>query len=144
MITIFKKKPKQIELISFNDVYFNRHTFNLLDEYAKQIIMQIDHSEMVNKYQIKSRFDNLALNIDKLSTGCKTVLNILYNPDKCFDIRECGNNALDVIYSLPQGNVYCDYPWISFDMKQVSVFGEKGIKIIDTYESLKEWWLDKD
>lgn len=70
--------------------------------------------------------------------------HILYNPDKCFDIRECGDNALDVIYSLPQGNVYCDYPWISFDMKQVNVFGEKGIKTIDTYESLKEWWLDKD
>jgi len=58
---------------------------------------------MLDKYAISSRFDGMKLNIDKLSTGCKTALNVLYNPDKVFDIRECGDNALDVIYALPCG-----------------------------------------
>lgn len=140
MITVYKKKTNKIELISLNDIYFNKKTVELLDERANEIIKQIDHSEMINKYQIKSRFDNLCLNIDKLSTGCKTVLNIIYNPDKCFDIRECGDNALDVIYSLSQGNVYCDYPLISFDMEHVNVYDKNNINVIDSYESLKEWW----
>lgn len=29
-----------------------------------------------------------------LSTGCKTVLNILLNPDRCFDTLGCGSNAM--------------------------------------------------
>ena len=84
------------------------------------------------------------MNIDKLSTGCKTALNILYNPDKVFDIRECGDNALDVIYALPNGNVYCDYPLISFDMGKVTVRDKKGSRVIDSYDALKEWWTSED
>ena len=62
----------------------------------------------------QNNFKPEVINIDKLSTGCKTTLNILYNPDVIFDIRECGENALDVIYSLPKGKVYCDYPLILY------------------------------
>ena len=136
MITIYKKKPssKTMELVVMNDIYFNQKTVSLLDDRAKDIIRQIDHSDML------SPFDGMTLNIDKLSTGCKTALNVLYNPDKVFDIRECGDNALDVIYSFPEGNIYCDYPLISFDMDKVLVSEKKGKREIDSYEALKEWW----
>ena len=142
MITVFKKKPssKTMELVVMNDIYFNQNTVSLLDERAKEIIRQIDHSDMLSPFSIRSRFDGMALNIDKLSTGCKTALNVLYNPDKVFDILECGDNALDVIYSLPEGNIYCDYPLISFDMDKVLVYEKKGKREIDSYEALKEWW----
>ena len=142
MITVFKKKPssKAMELVVMNDIYFNQITVSLLDDRAKEIIRQIDHSDMLSPFSISSRFDGMALNIDKLSTGCKTALNVLYNPDKVFDIRECGDNALDLIYSLPEGNIYCDYPLISFDMDKVMVYEKKGKREIDSYEALKEWW----
>ena len=97
-----------------------------------------------DKYAISSRFDGMKLNIDKLSTGCKTALNVLYNPDKVFDIRECGDNALDVIYALPCGNVYCEYPLISFDMDKVNVYEKKGMREIDSYDELKEWWTSEN
>ena len=146
MITVFKKKPasKTIELVVINDIYFNQYTVSLLDDRAKEIIRQIDHSEMLSPFSISSRFDGMALNIDKLSTGCKTALNVMYNPDKVFDIRECGDNALDVIYSLSEGNIYCDYPLISFDMDKVLVYEKKGKREIDSYEELKEWWSHED
>ena len=48
----------------------------------------------VGKYKIRSRFDDIIIDIDKLSAGCKTALNVLYNPDKIFCLKECGNNAL--------------------------------------------------
>ena len=142
MITVYKKKPssKGLELVVMNDIYFNQNTVSLLDDRAKEIIRQIDHSDMLSPFSISSRFDGMALNIDKLSTGCKTALNVLYNPDKVFDIRECGDNALDVIYSLPGGNIYCDYPLISFEMDKVMVYEKKGKREIDSYEALKEWW----
>ena len=145
MITVYRKKsvPKSKELIELNDVFFNKYTVSLLDDRAKEIIAKIDRSEMLSQYAIRSRFDGTTLNIDKLSTGCKTALNIMYNPDKIFDIRECGDNALDVIYALPDGNVVCDYPLISFDMFSVNVFDNKGVREISSYEDLKEWWTDE-
>lgn len=142
MITIYKKKTKDIEFL--NDIYFNQNTVELLDERAKSVIKQIDQSEMLSKYTIKSRFNETVLNIDKLSTGCKTALNIIYNPQKIFDIRECGENALDVIYRLPSGNIYCEYPLISFDMQSVEVYDKSEKRVINSYEELKEWWADEN
>ncbi|MBR6221724.1 MAG: DUF4869 domain-containing protein [Clostridia bacterium] len=142
MITVYKKKPSpnDRELVTLNDIFFNKSTATRLDDRAKDIIAKIDQSEMLSPYAIASRFDGMKLNIDKLSTGCKTALNILYNPDKVFDIRECGDNALDVIYALPSGNVYCDYPLISFEMDKVMVRDDKGVREVESYEALKEWW----
>lgn len=146
MITVYKKKsvPGEMQIIELNDVFFNKYTAEKLDEKAAAVIAQIDNSEMINKFTIKSKFDGLSLNIDKISTGCKTALNIMYNPDKIFDIRECGDNAVDFIYSLDAGNIYCDYPLISFDMDSVYVYDKKGKIEISSYDELKEWWQDEN
>ena len=146
MITVYKKKylPKNMELTTINDIFFNKCTVSMLDDRAREIIAKIDHTEMLSRYAIRSRFDGAMLNIDRLSTGCKTVLNIMYNPDKAFDIRECGDNALDVIYALPEGNVVCDYPLISFDMDRVKICDKKGVRVIASYDELKEWWANED
>lgn len=78
MITIFKNKkdiPQEKDYIELNDIFFNQNTAGKLDERAAQFIEKIDDSELLSKYKIRSRFDDIALNIDRLSTGCKTVLN---------------------------------------------------------------------
>ena len=68
MIKVFKKDaiPKSMELISLNDLFFNKVTVDLLDKKAKQVIEHIDDSEMISQYMIKCRFDGSVLNIDKL------------------------------------------------------------------------------
>ena len=146
MIIVYKKKaiPSDLELIEINDLFFNKYTVELLDDKARAIISSIDKSEFIDKYSIGSRFDGTRLNIDKLSTGCKTTLNILYNPDKVFNISECGENALDIIYSLERGNVYCDYPMISFNMVEVGAMDHEGYHIFKDYEELKEWWKNEN
>ncbi len=146
MITVYKEKaiPKNMELIKLNDIFFNKYTAEKLDDKAADIIFKIDQSKMVDKFSIQSRFDGAVLNIDKLSSGCKTILNILYNPDKVFDIRECGENAIDVIYGLESGNITCEYPLISFEMKKVIAVNKKGSCEFDSYDELKEWWSDED
>ncbi len=147
MITIYKNKkdiPQNMEYIELNDVYFNQKTASILDERAEKIIEEIDGSMRVGKYKIRSRFDDIIIDIDKLSAGCKTALNVLYNPDKIFCLKECGNNALEVVYSLEQGNVYSDYAMIPFDMEAVNIKTASEEKIISDYEELKEWWGNEE
>lgn len=146
MIKIYKKKaiPKSLELIKINDQYFNKYTAEMLDERAADTIWKIDRSRMIDKFFIESRFDGTKINIDKLSTGCKTALNIVYNPNKIFDISECGENALEMIYALEQGNVYCEYPMIAFDMTEVKAVDAEGEHMFTDYEELKEWWNNEN
>jgi hypothetical protein len=147
MITIYKDIkdiPPNMEYIELNDVFFNQNTASILDERAEKIIEDIDGSKQVGKYKIRSRFDDIILDIDKLSAGCKTVLNILYNPDKVFCLKECGNNALEVVYGLNQGNVYSDYAMIPFDMESVNVRTASEDKVVSDYEELKEWWSNEE
>lgn len=143
MITIFKSKrdiPRDKEYIELNDIFFNQNTAGKLDERAEKFIEKIDDSELLGKYKIRSRFDDIILNIDRLSTGCKTVLNVFYYPDKVFCLKECGNNALEVLYSLEKGFVYSEYAMIPFGMVQVEIQTLGGKKVINDYEELKEWW----
>lgn len=143
MITIYKNKndiPQEMEYIELNDIYFNQNTARELDDRAKKIINIIDQAELISKYKIRSKFNDIVLDIDKLSAGCKTVLNVLYNPNKVFCLKECGDNALVVLYSLKTGNVYSDYALIPFEVEAVSVQTHAGKKEIHDYEELKEWW----
>ena len=136
MITIFKNKndiPGDMDYIELNDVFFNQNPASRLDSMASAIIEKIDDSRLVDKYKIESKFNGVVVDIDCLSTGCKTILNVLYFPNKVFCMKECGDNALEVLYGL-------DYAVIPFDMKEVRVFDKKGKRVISDYEELKEWW----
>ncbi len=143
MITIFKNKndiPQDMEYVELNDIYFNQNTARKLDDRAQKFIGIIDEAKLIGKYKICSKFNDIVLDVDKLSAGCKTVLNVLYNPDKVFCMKECGNNALEVLYNLDAGNVYSDYALIPFEMAAVCVQTSFGKKEICDYEELKEWW----
>ncbi len=146
MITIFKNKldiPNNMEYIELNDLFFNQNTTALIDKRAEKFIETIDGAKLIGKYKILSRFDDVAIDIDKLSAGCKTVLNVLYYPDKVFCLKECGNNALEILYNLEKGYVYSEYALIPFTMDSVMVQTKSMKKIISDYEELKEWWEDE-
>ena len=147
MITIFKNKndiPQGMEYVELNDIYFNQITALKLDEKAEKVIETIDEAKLISKFKIRSKFNDVVLDVDKLSAGCKTVLNVLYNPDKVFCLKESGNNALVVLYGLEVGNVYSDYALIPFEMNTVNVYTSSGKKEINDYEELNEWWKDEE
>ena len=147
MITIFKNKrdiPGDMGYVELNDIFFNQNTVSRLDDRASSIVKKIEASKLIGKYKMESKFNGVTLDIDCLSTGCKTVLNVLYSPDKVFCIKECGDNALDVLYGLDAGAVYSDYALISFDMDAVKVIDDNGTRIIHDYEELKEWWNNEE
>lgn len=147
MITIFKNKrdiPDDMDYVELNDVFFNQNTVLKLDDRASVIVEKIDASRLIGKYKIESKFNGVTLDVDCLSTGCKTVLNVLYFPDKVFCLKECGDNALAVLYALEAGAVYSDYAVIPFDMNGVKVYDKKGMREISKYEELKEWWNNEE
>lgn len=143
MLTIYKNKkdiPQTTNYIELNDIFFNKNTAIKLDEQAKPIIEKIDGAKLISKFKITSKFNRVTLDIDCLSTGCKTVLNVLYFPEYVFCLKECGDNALEILYKLENGFVYSDYAIIPFDMETVKVISNSKETIIDDYETLKEWW----
>lgn len=146
MITIFKDKkdiPREIEYVELNDLFFNQNTVLRLDERAEAVIEQVDQAKPAGKFKIISKFNGVTLDVDCLSTGCKTVLNVMYFPDKVFCMKECGDNALETLYNLDSGSVYSDYAVIPFTMGTVTTYSDGIRKEIDDYEELKEWWSDE-
>lgn len=147
MITIYKSKkdiPQEMDYIELNDVFFNQNTPEKFDDRASGIVEKIDDARLLGRYKIQSKFGREILDVDRLSTGCKTVLNIMYFPDKVFCIKECGENALEILYGLKQGAVYSDYAVIPFEMNELTVWAKGEERIIDDYEALKEWWKDEE
>lgn len=147
MITIYKDRkdiPHGKDYVELNDVFFNKNTALLLDSRAAQIIEQIDGAKLDGRFKIRSKFNQVTLDVDCLSTGCKTLLNIVYFPDKVFCMKECGDNVLETIYTLECGSVYSEYAMIPFDMQAVSVCDHTGRHVIDDYDELKGWWSSEE
>ena len=145
MLTIYKNKsniPSDKEYVELNDLFFNMNTSSLLDDRAKDIIKLIDASELISRYKIRSRFNGDVLNTDKLSTSCKTVLNVMYYPDKVFCLKGCGEEAVEMLFAFEKGAVYSDYAMIPFDFDKVEVCSDGKMEVIDDYEELKAWWQE--
>lgn len=143
MITIYKSKadiPIGVELVELNDLFFNQNIIERFDMRAGDIIRKIDGAALRGDYRITSGINGELLNIDKLSTGCKTALNIYYFPEKVFSLKECGDNALDEIYAYQSGQIYSEYPIITLFMERVQIQDQSGKRVIDDYEELKGWW----
>lgn len=147
MLTVYKNKadiPQGKDYIELNDLFFNQNTAVKLDENAKRIIEKIEGTKQIGKFKIKSKFNSTSLDIDCLSTGCKTVLNVMYFPDKIFCLKECGENALEVLFELNYGSVYSDYAMIPFNIKAAKIICATGEKVIEDYEELKGWWESEE
>lgn len=143
MITIYKDKsdiPEDVELVELNDLFFNQNIIERLDMSAHNIIQKIDGAFLRDDFKIISGINEELLNIDKLSTGCKTALNIFYFPEQVFSLKECGDNALDEIYAYETGQVFSEYPIISLFLEKVQICDKKGRRVVTDYEELKGWW----
>lgn len=112
-LSIYTKKseiPKELQLIKFNDLFFNGVSIPQT-ALAKNILWVIDHAKYNSPETFIGRDESLgALNKSMLSTGCKTLLNIITHPDICFDLIECGENALEMLPLITNGKVYWKNP----------------------------------
>lgn len=106
-LTIYWDKDdvlSDIEYVEDNNSFFVSHTLAKLDKSCDKYLDIVDNVKFITTKTCLDRFGISIYWLD-ISTGGKTLLNIFYNPDKCFSTIECGDNALDAILKLPCGNV---------------------------------------
>ncbi len=93
MIDIYTEKKNCEDWIIQNDLYFNLITCN--EEMTKRdinLIKQADDAALTPDKHIQTKFG--LGTIRNLSSGCKTLLNIIKHPDKVVCVEECGPNVL--------------------------------------------------
>lgn len=107
LYTSIEDVPKDLKLVDYNDAFFGMYTPLNNSEFEKKALKDIDEAIFTSKETFIGRtksFGGLFRNC--LSTGCKTLLNIEKNPKGyCFDLLECGQNALNMLKYLNNGNV---------------------------------------
>ena len=147
-----KDIPKGTRCEICNDRYFKGMELHN-DEVTKKILKEIDNAYYYSSRAFIDRGKSPgAIDIDQLSTGCKTLLNIVYNPETCFSLIECGHNALEAALTiLSQGIALWEYPsFIVTNIKEcnVEIDGRKftnTMQVARYFEHLmKEGYDDED
>lgn len=96
MIDIYTNKNDSKNWIIRNDLYFNLNTGNEeMSQKEIDLIWQVDEAELTPDKRIETKYG--LGTIRNLSSGCKTLLNIVKHPDKVVNVEECGPNVLRII-----------------------------------------------
>ncbi len=99
--------PSTLRYVDNNDVYFVANTPIPDTPLAREILKTIDKAEYCSDKTFTCRTNGMGnLTREYLSTGTKTLLNIMSHNDCCFNIVECGDNALNYLRKLNSGYVF--------------------------------------
>lgn len=121
-----------------NDLYFNLYTGNQpLTQEDKEIIKKIDNAEVTDGIHIQTKYG--LGTIRNLSSGCKTYLNVIKNPDKIISAEECGGNVLTLLFSLGEACLYMNHPerFVISDDTEINFDGQEVVMGRRGYE---QWW----
>lgn len=126
------------KLIMVNDLFFDSET-NLKDiEIVRKILNIIDKAKYNSELTFIGRTEGLgALNKSMLSTGTKTLLNVLSHPDYCFSVCECSNNALSLLPLITEGSIYWRVPAVAYSGNPDCDIICDGVKYNDFYKFLE-------
>lgn len=109
MIYVYTNKQDSDNWILQNDWYFNLYTSNEhFTEEEKKIIEQIDKAKLTEDRHIETKYG--LGTVRNLSSGCKTLLNVMKNPEKVVNADECGKNVLDALFSMNGIHLYMSRP----------------------------------
>ena len=112
MIDIYTDKKESKDWILQNDLYFNLNTGNEeMSQNEINLIQQVDEARLTPDKHIETKYG--LGTIRNLSSGCKTLLNIVKHPDKVVNVEECGPNVLEIIFTLDNIKIYMSRPRIT-------------------------------
>ena len=88
MIDIYTERKDSKDWIFYNDLYFNLNTGNEdMSQKEIDLIQQVDEAKLTPDKHIETKYG--LGTIRNLSSGCKTLLNIVKHPDKVVNVEEC-------------------------------------------------------
>lgn len=109
MIDIYTEKKNSKDWILKNDLYFNLNTSN--EEMSKEeieLIREVDDAILTPDKHIETKYG--LGTIRNLSSGCKTLLNLVKHPEKVVCVEECGPNVLKKIFEMDNIKIYMSRP----------------------------------
>ena len=138
MIDIYTEKKNSKDWILKNDLYFNLSTSN--EEMSKEeieLIREVDDAILTPDKHIETKYG--LGTIRNLSSGCKTLLNIVKHPEKVVCVEECGPNVLKKIFVMDNIKVYMSRPSFMEIPKNVRLrFNDKEVVVGSA--GYHAWW----
>jgi len=138
MIDIYTEKKDSKDWILQNDLYFNLNTSNeKMSEKEIDLIRQVDEAKLTPDKHIETKYG--LGTIRNLSSGCKTLLNIVKHPEKVVCVEECGPNVLKIIFAMDNIKIYMSRPSYAEipDDKQIRF---NDMDIVTGGTGYQTWW----
>lgn len=141
MIDVYTTRRNSKDWIFRNDLYFNLYTSNeRMSENEIKLIQQVDEAKLTEDKHIETKYG--LGTIRNLSSGCKTLLNIVKHPEKVVCIDECGANVLSIIFAMDNIKVYMSRPAL------FTISGDTKIRFNDSdvvlgIKGYSNWWSKK-
>lgn len=138
MIDIYTEKQDSHNWILKNDLYFNLNTCNEeMTEEDRKLVYQADDAVLTPDKRIETKYG--LGTIRNLSSGCKTLLNIVKHPDKVVCVEECGPNVLKLIFQMDNIRIYMSRPsFVEIPTKTELRFNDKDI--VTGNAGYQTWW----
>ena len=138
MIDIYTDKKESKDWILQNDLYFNLNTGNEeMSQNEINLIQQVDEARLTTDKHIETKYG--LGTIRNLSSGCKTLLNIVKHPDKVVNVEECGPNVLEIIFTLDNIKIYMSRPTL-FDIPDDVQIRFNDSDIVTGGRGYNAWW----
>lgn len=113
----------------------------------RDAIYKIDKAKIVNLSLLKVETSFGIASIDELSTGCKTLLNILFMVEQSqkgiVNIDECGDNVLDAVFDAAAGtgiSLYISHATDKIDTSRKFILNGEELK--DDMDFLDVIWAE--
>lgn len=138
VIDIYTEKKESSSWILKNDLYFNLNTSNEeMTEKDRKLIQQADDAVLTPDKHIETKYG--IGTIRNLSSGCKTLLNIVKHPDKVVCVEECGPNVLKLIFQMDNIKIYMSRPsFVEIPAKAELRFNDRDV--VTGSAGYQNWW----
>ena len=121
-----------------------------MDSFLKEIDTELLKRWLLNQneddWDVKEVNDNIVIEtkyglgtIRNLSSGCKTLLNIVKYPDKVVNVEECGPNVLKIIFTMDNIKIYMSRPSL-FDIPDDVQIRFNDSDIVTGGRGYNTWW----
>lgn len=138
MIYLYTKKQESDSWIMKNDLYFNLYTSNQeLTEEDIKAIAKIDSAQVTEDNHIETKYG--LGTIRNLSSGCKTYLNVIKNPQKVVSAEECGGNVLTLLFELDEIHLYMNRPE-RFQIAEGTKICFNETEVVTGRKGYEQWW----
>lgn len=141
MIYLYTTRQENDDWILQNDLYFNLNTGNqAITDRDREVISVIDSAKVTAENHIQTKYG--LGTIRDLSSGCKTYLNVIKNPDKVVSAEECGANVLELLFRLDDIHLYMSRPE-RFSIADDTKICFNDREVTEGRSGYEHWWSEE-